>query len=93
MDAVDQVARDNAMRAIAMVEAHERVCEERAKASASWQHDTSDKLDDLAEGLSIEIQKISKSMEGISDRIWLAASSIIVLLLGCVGYLIHNHGL
>lgn len=93
MDGVDQLARDAATRAIAMIEAHERVCTERARESQTWRESTSRQLDSMFSDLKEDLEAVSKSVGGVYSRIWVAATSIIVLLLGVCGYLIHNHGL
>ena len=79
---VDQLARDQAWKAISMVEAHERICMERARAAGLWRSDVSIKLDHLADNI-----------KGVYSRIWVAACGIIALLLACCGYLISHHGL
>lgn len=79
---VDQVARDNAARALAMILAHERICEEREKASVSWRSHVAEKLDG-----------INANIKALYNRNWVVACSAIVLLLGVCGYLIDNKGL
>lgn len=79
---VDQQARDLAARALALIEAHERVCEQRAIAANGWRASIDKKLDEVGKGVN-----------GIYSRIWVAASGVIVALLGCIGFLIENHGL
>lgn len=90
---VDQFARDSAMHAIAMVEAHEQVCEERANASKQWRENTSQQLGNLSVSLTNEISKVSKSVSGLYNRIWYAVGSVILLLLSLVGYLVDKHGI
>ncbi len=79
---VDQLARDTAMKAINLVNTHEHVCEERAKSAKLWRDNVSEKLDEM-----------SQDIKGVYGRIWLAACSIIGLLLVVCGYLIAHKGL
>lgn len=80
--AVDQDARDLAVRAIAMISAHEQVCIQRAINSEGWRQGVNKKLDD-----------VNESIKSIYNRNWVAACSAIVLLLGVIGYLLDKHGM
>ena len=91
--AVDQIARDNASEARAMIVAHERVCEERAIESHNWRISTTEKLQTMFDTLNSGHKSISKSVDGLYARFWTAALSAISLLLVVAGYLIKNHGL
>lgn len=82
MSVVDQVARDSALVAIMRIDAHERVCVERANEAKTWRSSVSQILTDLGD-----------AVEGLYSRIWIAACSIIVVLLGMCGYLINHRGL
>lgn len=81
-DSVDQVARDDAKRALAMIVAHERVCEERARTADIWR-----------QGMTVQLAGIGGDIKGLYSRIWTAACSIIGLLLAIVGYFIATKGL
>lgn len=93
MDAVDQIARDNAMRALAQIDAHEKVCAERAKEAHTWRESTTEKLDSMFASLASGHAAISKSVDGINSQIRAGGIAIIVFLVGVIGYLIKNHGL
>ena len=80
--AIDYVAREEARKAMAMIVTHERVCEERANTAALWHSNVSSKLDG-----------INANVRGLYNRIWLAVCSIIMILLGIVGYLIDHKGI
>jgi len=93
MDVVDQVARDNAMKALALIDAHERICTERSKEAQTWRSSTTDKLDGMFSTLNTGHKQITKSVDGLYARFWAAALSIISLLVALVAYLVKNHGL
>lgn len=82
MTLVDQTARDMAEKALMLLAGHERLCDERERNTVRWRGTISDKLDDL-----------SISVIGLYNRVWIAAGGVIIVLIGCVGYLIAHHGL
>jgi len=86
-NAVDQVARDNAAKAIAMVEAHERVCIERARESETWRAMITDKLSEYFGAVDGRLLGISKEVEKIYSHMWVAVATIIATLLSVVGWL------
>jgi hypothetical protein len=79
---VDQTARDMAMSAINLVNTHESVCEERAKAAKLWREEVTAKLD-----------AISINVDGVYNRLWVMACSVVGLLIVICGYLIAHKGL
>lgn len=93
MDVVDQVARDNAMKALALIDAHERICAERDKEAHTWRDSTTEKLDGMFSTLNAGHKQISKSVDGLYARFWAGALSIISLLVALVAYLVQNRGL
>jgi putative component of toxin-antitoxin plasmid stabilization module len=86
MNNVDQKARDMANDAISMLKTHERVCIEQAKAAQQWREGTTQQI---AEGLA----GVKKSIGDVYNRLWVAATGLVVVLLACCGYLIAHHGL
>ena len=92
-NAVDQIARDIAAKAIAMIEAHERVCEERAKESDTWRLMIVGKLDDYFRVVNDRLLTMNEQLSKIYSHMWVVAGSIMSILIGAVAYLIHNHGL
>ena len=93
VDAVDQTARDGVAKALAMIEAHERVCEERAKESNTWRNMLSDKLDKHFSCSEARLIDLTGQVSKIYAHMWVVAGTVIVLLLTAIGYLIQNHGL
>lgn len=93
VDAVDQTARDGVARALAMIEAHERVCEERAKESNTWRNMLSDKLDNYFSGVDARLANLTGQMSKIYGHMWAVAGAVITILLATIAYLIQNHGL
>ena len=91
--AVDQVARDKAAEAKAMIATHIEVCEERSIEAHTWRINTTEKLQSMFDTLNSGHQSISKSVDGLCARFWAAALAAISLLLVIAGYLIKNHGL
>lgn len=79
---VDQEARDMASRAVSMIEAHERVCTERAIAATQWRGGADAKLDG-----------ITNAVRGLYGRFWAGAMALIGGLCLVVGYLIMHKGL
>lgn len=90
---IDQPARTGVAKAIAMIEAHERVCEERAKASYIWRTMLSENLDGQFTMLNDRLLDLSGQVTKIYGHMWIVAGSIISLLLASVAYLIVNRGL
>jgi hypothetical protein len=93
MDVVDQVARDIAMRAIAMIESHEKTCEARANESITWRKLFSEKIDGCFVGIHSELQSISETIKSLYGRMWLAMVGFIGVLVTIIGFLIEHHGL
>jgi len=93
VDAVDQTARDGVARALAMIEAHERVCEERAKESNTWRNMLSDKLDNYFSGVDARLANLTGQVSKIYGQMWAVAGAVITILLAAIAYLIQNHGL
>ena len=93
VDAVDQTARDGVARALAMIEAHERVCEERAKESNTWRIMLSDKLDKYFLTVDARLIDLTGQVTKIYAHMWVVAGAVITVLLATIAYLIQNHGL
>jgi hypothetical protein len=93
VDAVDQTARDGVAKALAMIEAHERVCEERAKESNTWRNMLSDKLDNYFSGVDDRLADLTGQVSKIYGDMWAVTGAIIAILLAAIAYLIQNHGL
>jgi hypothetical protein len=83
---VDQRARDMANEAMSLLKSHERVCVEQAKAAQLWREGTTQQI---AEGLGA----VRKSIGDVYNRLWIAATGLVGVLLACCGYLIVHHGL
>jgi len=90
---VDQEARNLATRGIALIEAHERVCTERARAAAEWRTNAGDKLDNIEAQLGERISSMATSIRGVYNRLWLAGCGLVGVLLTVIGYLIVHRGL
>jgi hypothetical protein len=73
----DQVARDGVTAALARIDKHEAVCAERAA-------DQARSAADLKEGVSA----IRRGVEGLYNRLWQIAGTIIIILLGALGTLL-----
>lgn len=86
-NAVDQVARDNAAKAIALVEAHERVCIERSRESETWRALITSKLDEYFSTVDTRLLGLTGEVEKIYSHMWIATGMIISTLLGIIGYL------
>jgi hypothetical protein len=91
--AVDQVARDMANKAIAMIEAHEDVCEIRNEEAKTWRKSITDRIDTYFLNINGQLGNVSDSIRNLYGRMWIAAFGVIGMLLTVCGYLIHNHGL
>lgn len=89
----DQVARDIATKAIAMIEAHERVCDERSKESDTWRHMIAGKLDDYFNTVNVRLLTLTDQVAKLYGNMWVVAGAIISVLIGAVAFLISNHGL
>lgn len=90
---IDQAARDMARHAISLVEAHERVCAERAREAATWRTATTDKLADIESAIGERLTNMGRAIGGVYNRLWLSAVSLIGVLLTVCAYLIVHHGL
>lgn len=101
---IDQQARDMAQQAISSINAHERVCAERAKEAATWRASTTDKLDAMSttfaerltnvdHAVTDRMANMGKAVTVLSNRMWTAMVGLVVTLLGVAGYLIAHHGL
>lgn len=77
---IDQEARDLANRAIAMIESHERVCVEAAKASADWRDRAGDTL-----------TRIESQVGGVYSRMWWAAGGVMGAMFIVIMALLANH--
>ena len=93
VDAVDQTARDGVAKVLGMIEAHERVCEERAKANDTWRIMLSDKLDKYFLTVDARLIDLTGQVTKIYAHMWVVAGAVITVLLATIAYLIKNHGL
>jgi len=93
MDVVDQVARDAAMKAIAMIESHEKTCEARANESITWRKLFAGKIDTCFVGVHSELKTISDTIKALYGRVWVTMVGLIGVLLTTIGFLIAHHGL
>jgi DNA anti-recombination protein RmuC len=92
-EAVDQEARDLANRAIAMIAAHERVCEERSKSATTWRESTTSKLSEIENAIGERLTAMSKAISTVYNRMWIAMCGLVVTLVTVIGYLIAHKGL
>ena len=90
---VDQIARDGVAKATAMIEAHERVCAERAHESETWRNLIIGKLDTYFNTVNVRLTDLTGQVEKIYSNLWAAAAVIVATLLGAIAFLISNHGL
>lgn len=79
---VDQIARNDARKALAMAQALKTRFEDREKAALEWRSNVSEKLDG-----------VNDNIKALYNRNWTAAVGFIIVLLGVVGYLLDKHGL
>ena len=70
-----------------MVEAHERVCVERARESETWRLMITGKLDEYFGTVNTRLLGLTNEVEKIYSHMWVAAGAIITTLLGVVGWL------
>ena len=92
-DAVDQVARDSAAKAISMIEMHERVCAERHREGETWRSMITGKLDNYFDTLNGTLGDLSDQVKKIYAQMWMAAILLITTMIGAIGFLIANRGL
>ena len=76
METIDQPARDMAQAAMAKIEAHEDVCAQRWREA----HNTMGRVETA-------LEKLSKAISGLYNRMWLAAVGVIGALIGLVYFL------
>jgi hypothetical protein len=93
MASVDQIARDGVAKAISMIEAHERVCAERAKESDTWRLLIIGKLDEFFNTVNGKLIELTDQVGKIYGHMWVAVGAIIAALFATIGYLISHHGL
>ena len=93
MNVVDQIARDAAMRAIAMIETHEKVCAERARESITWRGMVMEKMDSYFSAVHIELRSVSDTIKTLYGRMWFAMIGLFSVLITAIGFLIAHHGL
>jgi len=79
---IDQIARDIAQKAVSMIEAHERVCAERAH-----------NMDATLTEVDTKLTEISSAVAGLYTKWWTASVAGIAILLTVIGYLINKHGI
>ena len=89
-----------ANRAINLIEAHERVCSERAKEAATWRsgathtlNDIKSSLNDKLDSVGVDVASVEAAIGSVYNRLWLAAVGLVSLLLAVIGYLIAHKGL
>jgi len=89
-----------ANRAIHLIEAHERVCSERAKEAATWRSGATHTLNDIKSSINEKLVAVGTDLDGVQDsigsvynRLWLATIGLVSLLLAVIGYLIVHKGL
>lgn len=90
---VDQVARDLAARAIAMIETHERVCSERAKEAVTWRNAITGTIESNFNEVVGKLDLVTGAVRGIHGRMWRGGNAFVGVLLAVCGYLIAHHGL
>ena len=91
--AVDQVARDRIFEALSKIDAHEKVCDERAVEAKTWRIGANEKLDRIEAGINNKIAAMTEAIKVVYNRIWLSMVGLISLLLAVTGYLIAHKGL